>query len=64
MTGGVVRPLFVEASSGGIPTAVEFPAQAKAGQFSGGSTLDVGSSNPETVGCLLFLSACEARDAG
>ena len=38
VAGGMVRPLAVEASGGGIPTAVGCPARAKDGQASGGST--------------------------
>ena len=64
VAGGVVRLLAVEASGCVIPTAVECPAHAKPGQASGGGTIDVGTSIPEMAGCLLFLSACEARNVG
>ena len=64
VTGGVVRTLAVEAISSDMPTVVECPARSKAGQASRGGTIDVGSSIHEIVGCLLFLSACEARDGG
>ena len=59
-----MRLLDVEASDDGTLPAVECPARAKAYQVSGGGTLMVGSSIPEMVGCLLFFSACEARDGG
>ena len=64
VAGGVVRPLVVEASGGGIPTSIECPARAKAGQASGGGTLEVGSSITEIAGRLLFLSACEESEGG
>ena len=56
VAGGVVRPLAVKASSGGIPATGELSVQVKAGQVSGRKTLDVGSIIPEMVGCLLFFS--------
>ena len=61
---GVVRPLAIKPSGGGIPTADECPTRAKAGQANGGGTLKVGSIIPERVRCLLFFSACEARGGG
>ena len=59
-----MRPLAVEASGVGIPTTVDYPVRSKACQVSGGGTLEVGSSILGMVGCLLFFSACEARDGG
>ena len=44
VAGGVVRPLVVEAYSGGIPTTGGCPVQAKAGKASSGGTLEVGRS--------------------
>ena len=64
VAGGVLRPLVVEANGSGIPATVECPVRAKAGQASGGSTLEVGSSIPEMVGYLLFFSACRVRNSG
>ena len=46
VVGGVVRPLAVEASGGGIPAMGGSPAQAKAGQVSGGGSIGVGNSIP------------------
>jgi hypothetical protein len=39
VVGGVVCPLAVKASSGGIPAMGGPPAQAKVGQVSGGGTI-------------------------
>ena len=47
VVGGVVRPLAVKASGGGIPTVAECPARAEVGQASVGCTINVGSSIPE-----------------
>ena len=41
VAGGVVRPLAVEASGGGIPTREESPTRAHAGQTSGGGTIEM-----------------------
>ena len=41
VTGGVVHPLAVKASSGSIPAMGESPARAKAGQASGGGTIEM-----------------------
>ena len=46
--GGVVYPLVVKASSGGIPTRGKSPTQAKAGQVSGDSTI-------KTAGLMFFF---------
>ena len=64
VTGGMVCPIAVKASGGGIPTTGKCTARAKAGQASSGNTIKVGSSIPEMTGCLLFLSACETSNDG